>query len=108
MSDDDALELLALDGFEWDDRKSQANVAKHGISFEDASEMFYSPTLVRRSPRNDEERWIAIGEVNGRIISTIFARRNDSIRIISARHPRPNEEKAYRNAQMGRSPQGKD
>jgi uncharacterized protein len=102
------FELLAPAGFEWDEDKNEANLAKHGIDFDEASEVFYEPLVVRRSNRNNEERWIAIGRSNDRIISVIFTRRNELIRIISARHPRPNEERAYRDASMGRSTQRKD
>jgi uncharacterized DUF497 family protein len=105
---DSRLEFLAPTGFEWDEDKSNANLIKHGIDFEDASEVFYGPVIVRASNRNSEERWIAIGKSRDRIMAVIFTRRNDLIRIISARHPRPDEERAYRDASMGRSTQGKD
>ena len=105
---DSELELLVPSGFEWDEDKSNANLVKHGISFDDASDIFYGPVIVRRSSRNNEERWIAIGESHDRIVSVIFTRRNDLIRIISARRPRRDEKRAYRNASMGRSAQGKD
>ena len=100
---DSRLEFVAPTGFEWDEDKSNANLIKHGIDFEDASEVFF-----RASNRNSEERWIAIGKSRDRIMAVIFTRRNDLIRIISARHPRPDEERAYRDASMGRSTQGKD
>jgi len=105
---DSELELLVPSGFEWDEDKSNANLVKHGISFDDASDIFYGPVIVRRSSRNNEERWIAIGESHDRIVSVIFTRRNDLIRIISARRPRRDEKRAYRDASMGRSAQGKD
>lgn len=95
-------------GFEWDEEKSRANLIKHGISFDDASQIFYGLTVVKGSIRNNEERWIAIGEFNDRIMTVIFTRRNNSIRIISARRPRPDEKRAYREASVGRSTQGKD
>jgi len=95
---DSELELLVPTGFEWDEDKSNANLVKHGISFDDASDIFYGPVIVRRSSRNNEERWIAIGESHDRIVSVIFTRRNDLIRIISARRPRRDEKRAYRNA----------
>jgi uncharacterized protein len=100
---DSRLEFVTPTGFEWDEDKSNANLIKHGIDFEDASEVFF-----RASNRNSEERWIAIGKSRDRIMAVIFTRRNDSTRIISARHPRPDEERAYRDASMGRSTQGKD
>lgn len=102
------FELLAQTGFEWDEDKNEANLIKHGIDFEDASEVFYGPVIIRGSNRNNEERWVAIGISHDRILSVIFTRRKNLIRIISARHPRPNEERAYRHASMGRSAQGKD
>ena len=102
------LEFLAPAGFEWDEEKSNANLTKHGIDFDDASQVFYGPVIVRRSNRNNEERWIAIGKSHDRLASVIFTRRNDLIRIISARHPRPDEKRAYRDASMGRPAQGKD
>ena len=106
--DEIEFELLAIAGFEWDEVKSRANLNKHGIDFDDASEVFYGPVIVRKSTRNNEERWIAIGKSRDRFVSVIFTRRNDLIRIISARHPRPDEKRAYRDASMGRSTQGKD
>jgi uncharacterized DUF497 family protein len=50
------FELLSATGFEWDEVKSNANLTKHGISFEDASEIFYEPVVVKESSRNSEER----------------------------------------------------
>jgi uncharacterized protein len=100
------FELLAPIGFEWDDVKSDANLVKHGITFEDASEVFYGPIIVRKSTRNNEERWLAIGISHDRLMSVIFTRRNDLIRIISARPPRRDEKRAYRDASVGRPAQG--
>lgn len=103
-----ALNSLEPEGFEWDEQKSRVNLTKHGISFEDASQIFYGPVIVKASNRNEEERWIAIGEFNDRVVTVIFTHRSNLIRIISARHPRPDEQRAYREASLGRSPQGKD
>ncbi len=95
-------------GFEWDERKSRLNLAKHCIDFDDASEVFYGPILLRRSDRNDEERWVAIGHSENRLIAVVFTRRKDTLRIISARRARKNEEREYRNAEVGRPPGGQD
>lgn len=96
----------SLSGFDWDKRKSESNVVKHGIDFEEAIEVFYGPIFLRRSDRNDEERWIAVGHSETRLIAVVFARRADVVRIISARRARKNEEIAYRNAKMGRPTEG--
>jgi uncharacterized protein len=98
----------SVNGFEWDSRKSDSNLAKHGIDFDGASEIFYEPIFLRRSDRNNEERWIAVGLSGDRLITVVFTRRADVIRIISARRARKNEERAYRHAKMGRPPEGQD
>ncbi|WP_236843277.1 BrnT family toxin [Bradyrhizobium icense] len=33
----------SVNGFEWDSRKSDSNLAKHGIDFDGAIEIFYEP-----------------------------------------------------------------
>ncbi|MGC2316475.1 MAG: BrnT family toxin [Bradyrhizobium sp.] len=53
------------------------------MAFDDASEVFCGPIVIRGSSRNNEERWIAIGKSHDRIVSVIFTRRNGLIRIIS-------------------------
>jgi uncharacterized DUF497 family protein len=98
----------SIRGFEWDKRKSDSNLAKHGIDFDGAVEIFYGTIVLRRSNRNNEERWIAIGSSENRSIAVVFTRRADFIRIISARRARKNEEREYRNAKMGRPPEGQD
>ena len=109
MADDGPdLEFLSPASFEWDDRKCELNLAKHGIDFDSAIEVFYGPIILRRSDRNNEERWIAIGSLEERLITVVFTRRADAIRIISARRARKNEEREYGDAKVGRSPEGQD
>jgi hypothetical protein len=102
------FELLAPAEFEWDDRKSELNLAKHGIDFDSAIEVFNGPIFLRRSDRNNEERWTALGYSDNRLFLVVFTRRADIIRIISARRARKNEEREYRNAKVGRPPKGQD
>ncbi|HEV3500632.1 MAG TPA: BrnT family toxin [Bradyrhizobium sp.] len=102
------FEFLSPESFEWNDQKRELNLAKHGIDFDGAIEVFYGPVILRRSDRNNEERWTALGYSGNRLIVVVFARRVDVIRIISARRARKNEEREYRNAKVGRSPEGQD
>jgi len=104
MVDEERVDLSIV-AFEWDERKSDGNRVKHSIDFEDAIEIFYAPILLRRSDRNSEEHWVAIGSLEDKLIAVVFARRKDVIRIISARHVRKDEERAYRNAKLGRPPE---
>ena len=85
--------------FEWDDAKAAANLRKHGVSFDEATEVFGDPyALVDRDAEHsfDEERFLVIGYSAARLLFVIFAeRRGDVIRIISARLPTPAERTAY-------------
>jgi len=92
---------LAVKGFQWDPAKNLANLEKHGIDFEDAKQIFYGPIAVSQSHHPDEPRWIAIGELQARLIAVVFTYRDGDIRIISARRARKNEERAYRDTKMG-------
>ena len=45
--------------FEWDEDKSRANIAKHGISFEQAQLIFYGPTVDLVDDRADYVRHVS-------------------------------------------------
>ncbi|MGL4622830.1 MAG: BrnT family toxin [Chroococcidiopsis sp.] len=84
--------------FEWDDQKNKANVAKHGISFEEATEIFDYPMYETVDSRADygETRYIGIGRNQYFVIFTvIYIEREAAIRIISARRATKQEKKLY-------------
>ncbi len=83
--------------FEWDAKKNKANVAKHDLSFEDASRAFSGPMLSRVDDRREygEERWIALGRIEDIAVVIAYTIRFDKVRIISARKANRNETKAY-------------
>lgn len=78
--------------FEWDEEKSQVNIKKHGVSFDEASTIFLSDQIrVFTDEANlslHEERLIAIGySKHNRILTVVHCYREDNevIRLISAR-----------------------
>jgi len=89
---------LSGDSFVWDSDKAERNLAKHGVSFEEAATVFSDPlfTLVDSS-RNDEARQAAIGfDSSGRLLYVVHIEfEGTHIRIISARRAGPEEEKRY-------------
>lgn len=95
MSDCNANALDAT-GFEWDENKRIANIAKHGIDFEDALGVFFEPHLDEPLSYPHEARRKALGPIGGRLVAVIYTWRGTSIRIISARRARANEQRAYR------------
>ena len=58
--------------FEWDDRKAEYNLHKHGVSFSEAATVFYDPLVITFDDpdhSDDEERFIAIGiSAQGRVL----------------------------------------
>ena len=82
--------------FEWDEAKRRQNLAKHGIDFVDAQELFDGrPVLTRVSPRFEEERFITTGEIEGRFYTVVWTKRGETVRLISARRARHAEQRAH-------------
>ena len=85
--------------FEWDDQKAVENLAKHGVSFGEATEVFYDPNAVEVEDAEhayNESRFVIIGYSTTRLLYVVFAERHgDMIRIISARPPTASERKLY-------------
>lgn len=87
--------------FEWDLTKAEANIAKHGVEFEEAATVFGDPyARVVDDPDHsiDEERFIIIGmSLSARVLTVCHCYRGegDVIRIISARKATKTESKQY-------------
>lgn len=89
--------------FEWDERKAQANLAKHGVSFLTAAEVFGNEILERIDNRKDygETRMIALGRVDAEVYRVVFTWRNENrIRIISAQKAGRDEREIYYRATL--------
>ena len=86
------------DDFEWDNAKAEANLRKHKISFRAASRVFNDPlVLIEQDLSEDygEDRFLAIGRVEGLLVTVAFTERGDCTRIISARKANSHEQRAY-------------
>ena len=84
--------------FEWDEHKNQANIAKHGIDFNDAKNIFLDPHRAERvDNRQDygEIRFQTIGMVEGTLLFVAYTYRNENTRIISARRAGHHERTKY-------------
>lgn len=85
--------------FEGDQRKADVNLAKHGVSFEEALTVFSDP-LARIFDDEDhsieERREIIIGHsVKQRLLLVCFTARGTAIRIFSARKATRKERQDY-------------
>ena len=73
--------------FEWDDKKEQANIKKHTVSFIQAEQAFLDPNRIIVEDvehSKTEQRFFCIGKVEGGIMSVRFTYRGEKIRIIGA------------------------
>jgi uncharacterized protein len=85
--------------FEWDDEKAISNLAKHGVSFGEATEVFYDPNALEGydpGHSDEESRFFIIGLSSRRLLYVIYAERTgDVVRIISARRANKTERESY-------------
>ena len=82
--------------FEFDERKSQGNLEKHGIDFVVAQELWRDPDLLEVPAKTtDEPRFLVVGRIRGKHWSAVVMPRNGKIRIISVRRSRVEEVAIY-------------
>jgi hypothetical protein len=85
--------------FEWDSKKAESNIKKHGVPFEEATTVFadtLSATIPDPLHSFEEDRYIIVGRsFKGRTLIVVHADRGDTIRLISARLATKNERRKY-------------
>lgn len=84
----------------WDPKKNVANSQKHGVSFEEAQELFTSGTdyleIFDDAHSIDEDRFLAIGPIRRGLVLVVWTERDeDTIRIVSARWATPRERELF-------------
>jgi uncharacterized protein len=85
----------------WDQRKARSNLAKHGVSFEEAQTVFLdeSARLIDDPDHSgEEERFVLLGysfQARCLIVSHCYRESASVIRLISARRATTHEEELY-------------
>lgn len=80
--------------FEWDPDKNLANQAKHGVSFEEASDASDYLEIYDAEHSLDEDRFIAIGTTGSGVLVVVYTERKENvIRIVSARRATREEQR---------------
>lgn len=90
--------LSQIEGFEWDAGNLLKNPDKHGVSNEEAEEIFYRSPVIDEAmrPRDKENRWCAYGDSErGRLLRVVFTLRGQRLRIVSARPASKKERSHY-------------
>lgn len=78
----------ARSGWEWDDSvkdKFSGNIKKHNRNFNDIAPMMRGKTFTFLSPREDERRWVTVGELHGEVLYAVYTERGGKTRAISFR-----------------------
>ena len=87
--------------FDWDENKNRINLEKHGITFQEASTVFYDDrAILFDDPEHsvDEERFLLLGMSETAkvcIVCHCYRESDTVIRIISARQATRKEEQRY-------------
>jgi hypothetical protein len=86
--------------FEWDDSKAAKNLQKHGVSFDEAKTAFDDERgILIADPEHsdDEARFVLLGASSTRLLVVCHCyRKEETIRIISARRANKREASTYR------------
>lgn len=83
--------------FEWDERKNQINIKKHGIDFNIAMHVFDDEDRIEIFDMEhsiNEDRYNVIGRVHD-VLFVVYTERCDRIRLISARIATEAERRIY-------------
>jgi uncharacterized DUF497 family protein len=86
-----------FEGCEWDEFKSEQNLADRGYDFDFASRIFDGMFIehAQLRPNDDERRYVAVGEVDGFVIRVVWTPRGRKRRIISSRLAKSKEVTQY-------------
>lgn len=82
----------------WDPKKAKANYLKHRVFFSDAEAVLYDSHALSQpdTDSEDEERFVATGcDALGRVLTIVYAYRDETIRLISARTATKKERQHY-------------
>lgn len=93
--------------FVWDPGKDRINRAKHGLSFEESTELFESGVdyleIYDDEHSEKEDRFIAVGPIKRGVIVVAYTERDDEVlRLLSARMATRNERRRFEAYEKGR------
>ena len=92
--------------FSWDDQKATRNLKKHGVSFEEASTVFFDDNAKEffdPAHSDNEDRFLMLGfsyRLRLLVVSYCFRKKGNQIRIISARKATTKERKGFNRGEL--------
>lgn len=85
-----------MDEFEFDAKKSAANLEKHGIDFQLARQLWDDPNFLEvQAKSEDENRFLVIGLISQKHGSAVVTYRGKRIRLISVSRSRKKKVELY-------------
>ncbi len=97
------IDLTKITGFDWDRGNFDKSYQKHGVTPDEAEEVFTDKDVgIERDVKHQEteERFIAIGQtLQDKLLFVVFTLRNNMVRVISARTANQKERRLYEKAQ---------
>ena len=87
---------ITFGNFEWDADKAAANLARHGVTFEEAVTVFLDLDYLLIRDSNADDRFVAIGlSRRARVLFVVHCERGEKVRVISARRATRRERETY-------------
>ncbi|MBL8502099.1 MAG: BrnT family toxin [Rhodocyclaceae bacterium] len=84
--------------YTYDPGKRAANLKKHGFDFKDARRVIESDRTVTFEDRRfgyEEQRFVTLGVLRGKVVAIVTAETDEEIRVVSMRRAERNEEEIY-------------
>jgi len=90
------VSTVVFGDFEWDEKKAEQNLQKHGVTFQEAASVFSDLNYAIVADPTHAERYLAIGYSSlARMLVVVHCERHQRVRILSARKATRTEAKAY-------------
>jgi len=86
MADEFSEQFAKVRGYGWDNNKRDWTIRERGIDFEEVRLVFDGPTIVHRSDRKGEARYVVLGFLDNVEVAVVCMFRSNLCWIISAQH----------------------
>ena len=95
----ETIDLKQFQGFDWDQGNQNKNWERHAVSYTECEQVFFNkPLLIADDTKHSDQeaRYFGLGKTNqGRCLFVVFTRRDELIRVISARDMNKKERGVY-------------
>ena len=105
MAEDFETLFAQVRSFGWDNAKRERILRERGIDFEELPSLFSGQTIIRRSDRHSEIRYMVFGFLDDLELTVVCTLRDDVCWIITSRRASRDERKKYHGRLSRRAPE---